>query len=112
MFPQYIQLRQPEKIFSTHDDGYNINNLYNNCEKFIESRDIDCEYESGLSQYYSTLFLIKTKNKEIFGAFITAYPALGVKGRFQGTPDSFVFFFDPDGDVQENRASELDLSKS
>ena len=84
-----------------------MNNMYTKCEKHVESQDIDIKYGSGLSQYFSTLFLIKTKNGEIFGAFITAFPAMGVEGRFLGTAESFVFFFDPDSRQDQTELSNL-----
>lgn len=81
-------------MFTSIEDGYNINNLYSNCYKFVEDQDIDCKFGAGLSQYFNSLLLIKTRKGEIFGAFLTAFPAMGVEGKFLGTPESFVFYFD------------------
>lgn len=41
-FPSYIQLRKPQKVYATQTDGYNINNLYQSCYKFVEDQDVDC----------------------------------------------------------------------
>lgn len=94
MLPSYIQLRKPRKIFATYEDGYNINNLYQKCYKFKDSQDFDCQYGADMSNYFSSLILIQTKENQIFGAFLTAFPAMGVEGRFLGTTQSFVFYFD------------------
>ena len=41
---------------------------------------------------------------------MTAFPAMGVEGRFLGTPDSFVFFFDPDG--RQDKSESVNLQKN
>ena len=48
-FPSYIQLRKPVKVFTTVEDGYNINMLYQACYKFVDEQDVDCKYGAGLS---------------------------------------------------------------
>lgn len=74
----------------------------------MDNQDIDCKYGAGLSQYFSSLMLVKTKAGEIFGAFLTAFPAMGVEGKFLGTPESFVFFFDPEGRQDQSEIAQFE----
>ena len=58
-FPTYVKMRQPNKVFSTNTDGYNLRTMYNKCFAFAESQDFDTTRNvQGLSSYFNSLILI------------------------------------------------------
>ena len=110
--PSLVQLRKPTKVFSAVHDGFNINTMYRKCDQFVKKHPIGVKSYSALSQYFSSLLLIKTKMGEVLGAFITAFPTMGVQGRFLGGPDSFVFYFDEAKRGNQEQAGTSDIAAS
>ncbi|XP_066266226.1 GTPase-activating protein skywalker-like [Branchiostoma lanceolatum] len=80
--PQRFSLYEPRIIFSSSDDGYHLRNLYQKC-----------------ADNQPIVLVIKTKNDEIFGAFITEsldYTANKNKSRaYFGTGEMFLFSLTP-----------------
>jgi len=56
--PTYVQIRRPQRIFNSSDDGYNLSTLYSNCDDFIESH--HGQTASELKSYHYTLILVET----------------------------------------------------
>lgn len=63
--PSRFRIRDPVLLYSTHTQGYNLANISNS-----------------LQAIHPTILIIKTRNADIFGAFMTASwePANGYKG--------------------------------
>ena len=47
-----------------------------------------------MATYHYCLLLVQTNTKHIFGAFITSFPIVTSKIKFNGTDESFVFIID------------------
>lgn len=100
--PSYVKIRQPVKIFESSEQGYNLHNLYSSAAEFLDK--IEEETNADLKSYHYSLFLVHTKNDEVFGAFVTAFPCYDSRLKFVGTSESFVFRIRPGG-FESYRAS-------
>ena len=85
MLPDYVKIRNPNLIYSTHTDGFNLMNLYN----------VSSEYRN---EYKFSLLFIQTKTNKVFGAFIDDVIRLHIKG-YIGSNECFVFTVKPEINV-------------
>ncbi|XP_035693950.1 GTPase-activating protein skywalker-like [Branchiostoma floridae] len=80
--PQRFSLYEPRVVYSSSEDGYHLRNLYQKC-----------------ADNQPLVLVIKTKNDEVFGAFITEsldYTADKNKSRaYFGTGEMFLFSLTP-----------------
>ncbi len=81
MLPDYVRIRNPQLLYNTHSDGFNLQNLYRT----------SMDYKN---EYKFTLLLIQTKNKQVFGAFLDDVIQVHTRG-YLGSNDSFVFVLRP-----------------
>ena len=81
MVPNYVRIRIPQIVFKASEDGFNIRNLYNSVDEYVDS-------------YQMCLILIKTNNDQVFGVFLDMMPFPNSQ-QFQGGHDSFVFTVRP-----------------
>lgn len=79
-------MRVPKRVFESIKDGYNIETMYNKVMEFLDE-----EGEGYYDNYHYSLWVIKTKENDIFGALITASPIASIQHTFRGTFGSFVF---------------------
>ncbi|XP_035693537.1 TBC1 domain family member 24-like [Branchiostoma floridae] len=82
--PQRFSLYEPRVVYSSSEDGYHLRNLYQKC-----------------ADNQPLVLVIKTKNDEIFGAFITEsfdYQSTGrtkISRSYFGTGEMFLFSLTP-----------------
>ena len=82
LVPNYVKIRIPQIVFKASEDGFNLRNLYNSVDMYLDS-------------YYSCLILIKTTQNEIFGVFLDVMPQ-PYSVQHQGGHETFVFGLKPD----------------
>jgi hypothetical protein len=79
-------------MFRTGEHGYNLVSLYAAASNYIDRMDSST---SGVKNYHYCLIIVQTSKDEVFGAFITAFPAYDARVNFLGTAESFVFRVKP-----------------
>ena len=82
MLPEYVRIRNPQIIYNTHIDGFNLQNLYR----------ASVEYKN---EYKFSLIIIQTENNQVIGAFLDDVVCVHTRG-YLGTNDSFVFVIRPE----------------
>lgn len=66
-----------------------------NAQRFADSA---CDQSAqDVKSYHYSLFLFQTEDDQVFGAFVTAFPAHHPKLKFVGSQQSFLFRVRPSG---------------
>ena len=82
MLPEYVRIRNPQLLYNTHSDGFNLQNLYRT----------SVEYKN---EYKFSLIFIQTNKNQVFGAFLDDVVCVHTRG-YLGSNDSFVFVIKPE----------------